>query len=58
MKFLKKDFKETLGIYTNNIEDCTTKNVVNFYNVKPSNYIKEDNKASILNKNKNYLQKI
>ena len=59
MKFLKKHFKEIQGIYTNNIEDNTTKNVVNFYNIKPfPNYRKEDNKASILSKgNKNYLAK-
>lgn len=59
MHFLKKDFKNIDHIYSNVIEDDTTKNVVDFYNIKPfPNYRREDNKASILNKgNKNYLAK-
>ena len=59
MQFLKKNFKKIDHIYSNMIGDSTTKNVVDFYNIKPfPNYRKEDNKASILNKgNKNYLAK-
>ena len=59
MHFLKKNFKKIDDIYSNIIEDNITKNVVDFYNVKPfPNYRREDNKASILKKgNKNYLAK-
>lgn len=59
MNFLKKKFNFINNIFTNNIDDLTTKNVVKFYNVKPfPNYNVNDNKASILNKgDKNFLAK-
>lgn len=59
MKFLKKNFSKINGIYSNFIEDNTTKNVVSFYNIKPfPNYRNDDNKATILKKgNKNFLAK-
>ena len=46
-------------IFRNKIDDNITKNVVEFYDVKPfPNYHHDDNKASILNKgDKNYLAK-
>ena len=60
MNFLKKkEFILKNNIHTKNINNITTKNVVNFYNVKPfPNYETSDNKASILNKgDKNFLAK-
>ncbi len=59
MDFLKKKFEKFENIFSFKIEDKITKNVTNFYNVKPfPNYDKSDNKATILNKgNKNYLAK-
>ena len=59
MNFLKKKFNLEDDIFTNKIDDNITKNVVEFYDVKPfPNYRHDDNKASILNKgDKNYLAK-
>jgi ubiquinone/menaquinone biosynthesis C-methylase UbiE len=59
MNFLKKKFNFINNIFTNSIDDLTTKNVVKFYNAKPfPNYDANDNKASILNKGeKNFLAK-
>tara|TARA_B100000989_G_scaffold298724_1_gene289444 strand:+ start:2501 stop:3406 length:906 start_codon:yes stop_codon:yes gene_type:complete len=59
MNFLKKKFEKRENIFSYKIEDKITKNVTNFYNIKPfPNYDVNDNKATILNKgNKNYLAK-
>ena len=59
MNFLKKKFNIIDNIFTNKIDDNITKNVVEFYNIKPfPNYHHNDNKASILKKgDKNYLAK-
>ena len=59
MNFLKKKFEKSENIFSYKIEDKITKNVTNFYNIKPfPSYDVNDNKATILNKgNKNYLAK-
>jgi len=59
MNFLKTKFNFKDNIYLKDIEKKITKDVVDFYNVKPfPNYKHDDNKASILNKgDKNLLAK-
>ena len=59
MNFLKKNFIIKNNIITNQIVDNTTKDVVNFYNIKPfPNYDVNENKATLLIKgDKNFLAK-
>ena len=59
MNFLKSKFDFKDNLFIKDIDDKVTRNVVDFYNIKPfPNYKSGDNKASILNKgDRNLLAK-